>query len=171
MARAYLGLGSNLGHRVENLYRAVQLLTAKEGIKLCAASSLYETAPVGYVEQRWFLNAVIEVETVLAPQALLDRLHTVEKQMKRVRAISWGPRIIDIDILLYATCIIQREELHIPHPELVNRAFVLIPLHEIAPALVLPTGERLSELLGNLPGQIVKYYAPFCPLEKFLLKK
>jgi 2-amino-4-hydroxy-6-hydroxymethyldihydropteridine diphosphokinase len=162
MPRVYLGLGSNLGNRVTNLTTAVQLLlSTEESMTLRRCSSLYETAPVGYQEQNWFINAVVEVETPLSPRFLLECVLWVEKMMKRERTIKWGPRILDIDILLYDTLVVQEADLQIPHPELVNRAFVLIPLYEIAPHLTLPSGESIYALLQRLPAQGVTYYAPF----------
>ncbi|RMF91543.1 MAG: 2-amino-4-hydroxy-6-hydroxymethyldihydropteridine diphosphokinase, partial [Nitrospinota bacterium] len=115
----------------------------------------------GYEEQDWFLNAVLRVQTTLSPRSLLQRVKQIEQRMKRVPTVRWGPRVIDIDLLLYDTLIVQEADLQIPHPELRHRAFVLIPLCELAPHLTLPGGESLSLLHHHLPVQEVYYYAPF----------
>lgn len=146
---AYLGLGANLGDRADNLRRAVALLAATPGIRLRRLSSVYETEPVGYRDQPRFLNQVAEVETDLAPQALLACARAVEAALGRTRGVRWGPRTMDVDILLYDEVSLAEPDLVLPHPRLTERAFVLVPLAEIAPALVLPGGRTAAELAAG----------------------
>jgi 2-amino-4-hydroxy-6-hydroxymethyldihydropteridine diphosphokinase len=126
-------------------------LLAGADLVLLRASRLYESAPWGVPDQPWFLNQVLEVRTVLSPQALLERCHAVEARLGRLRTRRWGPRTIDVDVLLYADLIISAASLTLPHPHLRERAFVLVPLRELAPHLRLPTGERVADLLAALP--------------------
>ncbi len=133
MATAYLGLGANLGDRLANLREAVRMLDEHPSCRVTACSSIYETDPVGPVDQPDFLNAVIATETDLRPEELLDLVHSIENKLGRVRTIKWGPRVIDIDILLYGQLEIEADGLTLPHPELMKRAFVLVPFAEIAP--------------------------------------
>ena len=159
LSTAYLGLGSNLGRREENLKLAVSALDSTDGIKVTKVSSIYETKPVGYLDQPDFLNAVVEIDTALAPRELLALTKSIEKQLQRRRDIHWGPRTIDLDILLIDRLEMAESDLKLPHPEVKNRAFVLVPLAEIAPDLKLPGGERVRELLADM-GKIqgVKVY-------------
>ncbi len=152
MAIAYIGLGSNLGRKKANIRRAVKLLSKKEDIKILKVSSLYETEPVGHVKQDWFVNACLMAETNLSPRQLLNTLKNIEKQLKRKkRFIRWGPRTIDLDILLYDNLRLKAKDLIIPHPEMHKRAFVLIPLMELEPNLTHPTKRKsILELLANL---------------------
>ncbi|GKU84991.1 2-amino-4-hydroxy-6-hydroxymethyldihydropteridine diphosphokinase [Niallia sp. NCCP-28] len=136
--KAYISLGSNVGNRVEYLQEAVRMLGQQEEISLVSISSIYETDPVGYVEQDPFLNIVLEVCTSLTPLDLLKVCQSVENELGRKRIIRWGPRTIDLDILLYNHENIESEKLSIPHPRIEERAFVMIPLLEIAPAIQLP---------------------------------
>ncbi|MDH7603204.1 MAG: 2-amino-4-hydroxy-6-hydroxymethyldihydropteridine diphosphokinase, partial [Armatimonadota bacterium] len=124
----YLGLGSNLGDRAANLREAIRRLNEGNGCKVVRCSSIYESKPVGVVEQPDFLNAVVEVATALPPFRLLEYCQAIEDAMGRVRTIRWGPRVIDIDILLYNQQSLRTDKLVIPHPEMLNRAFVLVPL-------------------------------------------
>ena len=149
-ARAYLSLGSNLGGREANLRRALELLGKGAGLKVVAVSSLYQTSPVGYTEQPDFVNLAAEVETSLGPHGLLRRCLEVEDEMGRVREERWGPRLIDVDVLLYGEEVVNDEELVLPHPEMLNRAFVLVPLLEIAPALTMPDGRPAAGALEDL---------------------
>jgi 2-amino-4-hydroxy-6-hydroxymethyldihydropteridine diphosphokinase len=152
-----LGLGANLGDLEANILSALKELSALPTIKLTAVSSLYETAPVGVTDQPNFVNAVAEIETTLTPDALLETILALEKNRGRVRTQRWGPRVIDIDILLHGN--VQRESptLTLPHPRLEERDFALVPLAEIAPNLILPgqtdfikkKAERLQET-GNI---------------------
>lgn len=134
----YLGLGSNLGDRANYLQQAIQRIAETEGIHLLRCSSIYETEPVGYTEQPSFLNQVVQVMTTLAPEPLLRILQRIELDLGRKREIRWGPRTIDIDILVYHDIRMQTETLTLPHPRMNERTFVLIPLSEIAPTLKLP---------------------------------
>ncbi len=144
---AYLGLGTNLGAREDNLKRAAHLLTGPTSIRLIRSSSIYETAPWGFSDQPQFLNCVLEVETGLSPNELLRFVKGLEADMGREPSSRFGPRIIDLDILLYGDQTVQQPDLQIPHPRLHQRAFVLIPLAELAPDLVHPT---LSITIGQL---------------------
>ena len=139
---AYIGLGTNLGNRVENIRAALRKLGDLPTIEIVRVSSVYETAPVGVTDQPEFLNLVAAARTSLAPSALLDALLNIENQMGRVRTKRWGPRVIDLDLLLYGGEQVAFPELIVPHPRLRERAFVLVPLAEIAPELVLPGDEK-----------------------------
>jgi 2-amino-4-hydroxy-6-hydroxymethyldihydropteridine diphosphokinase len=146
MMKYHIGLGSNIGERETNLLRAIALLE-KRGIKIVKKSSIYETFPVGYAEQPWFLNQVLEVQSGLEPQELLRVILSIEKKMGRSRSSPNAPRCIDIDILLAGDRIIKSARLNIPHPELGNRNFVLVPLKEIAFDVIHPVfGKRMGEL-------------------------
>jgi len=128
---SYLALGSNVGVREQYLREAIQALTATPGIKLIAVSKVFETDPVGYVEQDAFLNMVIAIETELSPTELLEHVLSIEQTLGRVRLIRWGPRVIDIDIILYGNEQIDLPNLQIPHPAMKERAFVLVPLRDV----------------------------------------
>ncbi|MCY3764307.1 MAG: 2-amino-4-hydroxy-6-hydroxymethyldihydropteridine diphosphokinase [Gemmatimonadetes bacterium] len=133
MALAYIGMGANLEDRAAVLRRAAAALDQHDRLEVKAASPVYETAPVGVTAQPTFLNAVLAAETDLEPRALLEYLLAVEKRFGRVRRQRWGPRLLDLDILLYGNEIIRGRGLEIPHPRLHKRAFVLAPLCELAP--------------------------------------
>lgn len=135
---AYLSLGSNIGNRLDYLKKAVKLLNDTESIIVNRVSSVYETDPVGYEEQAPFLNIVVELETRLTPHELLKRCNRIEDELGRTRDIRWGPRTVDLDILLYNEEIMKTEDLIIPHPRMTERGFVLIPLVELNPELVEP---------------------------------
>ena len=147
--RAYVGLGANLGDREATIRRAVELLAATPGIEVVAVSTLRETDPIGYADQPRFLNGVGALETALAPRALLDRLLAVERELGRVRGEGprFGPRTIDLDLLLHGDEVVDEPGLVVPHPRLAERRFVLEPLHELEPGLVLPDGRRVTDLL------------------------
>ena len=148
---AYLALGSNLGDKKAYLDGAVQALREDEDMRMGAVSDYLVTAPYGGVEQDDFLNAVLRVDTLLPPHELLDRLHEIEQAAGRERLVHWGPRTLDLDILFYDDEIIADETLHVPHPEIPKRDFVLKPLAHIAPYLVHPVYHRtISELLDAL---------------------
>lgn len=154
MSRIYIGIGTNLGDKEDNLKQAIELLSEKVSIR--KVSSLYETEPVGYQDQPWFLNLVLEGETSLEPNELLDFTQGIEKQMKRIKTIVNGPRIIDVDILLYEQQQMETERLTVPHPRMVDRAFVMVPLFEIAPNLML-SGKTMGEWMEDFHGeQIIK---------------
>jgi len=130
---AYIGIGANLGDRIQNCETAVQKINAHPSIKVTKISSWIETDPIGYLDQGKFINGAIEIETSLTPYQLLKTLQTIENEMGRVRTIKWGPRIIDLDILLYDEQTIQTATLTIPHPGLKERDFVWKPLLELNP--------------------------------------
>lgn len=143
MTFAYLSLGSNLGQRVENLAAAVRKLDSPH-TKVTRVSSVYETAPQGKTDQPNFLNIAVEVDTELGPKELLRHVQAVELALGRVRKERWGPRVIDLDIVLYGDLVSFDEELTLPHPRMQERAFVLIPVLEINPEL--PLQQHLSAL-------------------------
>lgn len=150
MTRAYVGLGANLGPRRQTLRGAVDLLASNDGVDVLAVSELRETEPVGVVDQPPFLNGVVALETTLSPRALLDLLLEVERSLGRVRAERWGPRLVDLDLLVYADQVIDEPGLRVPHPRLHERAFALEPLAELDPELEIPGRGRVSELLSAL---------------------
>ncbi len=155
----WLGLGSNLGNRKANLLDAIARLEAR-GIGSIRVSSLYETAPIGYLDQPGFLNAVLKAASAAGPEALLEHVAAVETEMGRVRDIPNGPRVIDIDILFYGNHIVFTDTLEIPHPRLMFRRFVLEPLAEISPHLRHPGPERTgTELLARVQDQEVRRIA------------
>ena len=135
-----LCLGTNMGDREINLERALQLLTSRYDIEVVSISSIYETAPFGVTDQEDFLNLTVAISTSLSPQDLLQACLAVEQAIGRVRTRRWGPRVIDIDILLYNDEIMTEAELTLPHPGILQREFVVIPLKEMSPELVLPDG-------------------------------
>jgi 2-amino-4-hydroxy-6-hydroxymethyldihydropteridine diphosphokinase len=150
---AYIGIGSNLGSPLENCERAITLIDEHLRIEIIARSSFYETEPVGPKDQNWFLNAVAEISTDLEPIPLLDAFLAIEIAMGRIRNEKWGPRIIDLDILLYEECVIKNSRLEIPHPEMTGRRFVLAPLAELAPDSIHPIEKKtIGQLLSELPG-------------------
>ena len=140
---AYLGLGTNLGDRESYLAQALKELAGLPTIEIGAVSSIYETAPVGLTDQPDFLNLVVSVRTTLSPRELMDALLHIENKMGRVRTVRWGPRVIDLDLLLFGDVRVEVPGLSVPHPRLRERSFVLIPLAEIAPDLILP-GEKMT---------------------------
>lgn len=145
---AAIGLGSNLGSKDGNIARAIALLTAGGDIRLVRRSRDYASPPWGVVEQDAFVNACITVATQLLPHELLARCQKVESDMGRVRHKKWGPRVIDVDILTYRNETIETADLTVPHPFIAQRAFVLLPLAEVAPDLLIG-GATLGQLIGN----------------------
>ncbi|MCZ7588589.1 MAG: 2-amino-4-hydroxy-6-hydroxymethyldihydropteridine diphosphokinase [Gaiella sp.] len=150
--RAYVGLGANLGDREATIARAIELLAEADGVEVVAVSALRETEPWGPVEQPAYLNGVVAVETALAPRALLGLLLDVERRLGRVRVARerWGPRTIDLDLLLYGDEVVDEPGLAVPHPRLHERRFALEPLVELAPGAVVPGRGTVSELLRAL---------------------
>lgn len=135
---AFIGLGSNMGDRYQYLVQAVDLIADAPFIELVNTSSVYETDPVGYEDQDQFLNMVIEIKTDLSAEQLLANCMRIEQELGRKREIKWGPRTIDLDILLYNQENIETEELAVPHPRMLERAFVMVPLLEICPDIEIP---------------------------------
>jgi 2-amino-4-hydroxy-6-hydroxymethyldihydropteridine diphosphokinase len=165
LTRALIGLGSNVGDRLQFLQRAVMRLGQTSGVHISAVSSVYESEPVGPVAQAWFLNAVVAVGTTLSPVTLLQHTQAIERALGRETTSHWGPRTIDLDILLYGDMQIRSTALTVPHAELCRRAFVMIPLLELAPDLVLPDGTEVSACLRRLtPPQQVRLFAPAAAL-------
>ncbi len=149
MREIYLGLGSNLGDRLLNLMNCLNLLQASGQISIVQFSPIYETEPVGVVDQPWFLNMAIEIETELEPFGLLQLTQSTEKQIGRIRTHRWGPRVIDIDILFFGRTILRQPMLHLPHRMLQHRKFVLLPLKDIAPGFIHPElNEDIDQLLA-----------------------
>ena len=157
----YLSLGSNLGDRAENLERAIAALP-KAGVRVLRRSSLYETEPVDFLAQPWFLNCVVEGETLLMPRQLLHALQGIERKFGRKKRIARGPRVIDLDILFYGAGVIRTPEVEIPHPRMHKRRFVLTPLAELAPDLHHPAlGAPVAELLSAVQdSSVVRIWRP-----------
>ena len=151
MATAYVGLGSNLGDRVDNIRRALDMLDRSDDPAIFAVSSLYETEPEGYEDQDWFVNAVAGIETTLSPRDLLKLFKEIEQTIGRRESVRWGPREIDLDLLLYDRLHFESPDLTVPHPRMHQRAFVLMPLAEIAAGVIHPVlGKTIGEILADL---------------------
>jgi 2-amino-4-hydroxy-6-hydroxymethyldihydropteridine diphosphokinase len=149
--KAYIGLGSNLGEREALIRQALEALDALPETSVVKVSSLYDTEPVGEVDQPNFLNAVAQIDTELTARQVLWNLQLIEKRLGRVRSQRWGPRTIDLDLLLYGSVVVDEPDLKVPHPELTRRSFVLVPLVELDPLLTHPvTGETLLNQLAQL---------------------
>ncbi len=143
---AYIGLGSNLGDKKANLKKALELLDTAPGMRVKKVASFYRAAPVGNTRQDWFLNTVAEVETNLNPHQLLALLLSVEAGLGRVRTVRWGPRTIDLDLLIFGREEVRAPDLTVPHPRMCERAFVMAPLAEIAPGLIIPGRGKVADL-------------------------
>jgi 2-amino-4-hydroxy-6-hydroxymethyldihydropteridine diphosphokinase len=155
----YLSLGSNIADRASNLQAALQQLAAPD-LRILRISPAYETEPVEFTAQRWFVNLVAEAETELFPMQLLARIARVERALGRVRTIPKGPRTIDIDILFYGRSVVHSAKLEIPHPRMADRRFVLAPLADLAPDLRHPvTRKTIREMLDAAPKQAVRPFA------------
>lgn len=152
--RAIIALGSNIGDKVAFVANAVAMLAAHEHIKLLATSRLYRTDAWGKTDQDWFVNACVAIETTLPPEPLLDVCQGIENELGRVRDMRWGPRVIDVDILTYEGVEQQSQRLTLPHPLITERAFVLAPLKDIAPKLVIK-GRLVSDWLEEVGEQPV----------------
>lgn len=150
MPRAYVGLGANLGDRQEFIDRAVALLAATDGVHVLAVSELLETDPVGVVDQPRFLNGAAVVETTLSARELLEALLGIERTLGRVRGERWGPRTIDLDLLLYGDTVVDEPGLEVPHPRLHERRFALEPLSDLDRDLEVPGRGQVSTLLAAL---------------------
>ncbi|MCX5823078.1 MAG: 2-amino-4-hydroxy-6-hydroxymethyldihydropteridine diphosphokinase [Deltaproteobacteria bacterium] len=159
---AFIGIGANLGDPAAQCRDAVRRVGTTPGVRLLRCSSLYRTAPVGPMEQGWFINAVAEVRTDLSPAKLFDALKASERQMGRTEGPRWGPRVIDLDILLYGQEVVDRDGLKIPHPEMHRRRFVLEPLCELASYAIHPAfGVSARGLLDRLTDSgLVELYTP-----------
>ena len=156
MKRIYLSLGSNIGDREAHLREALERLAASD-VRVLHTSRIYQTEPVGYRDQSWFLNQVVELETSLFPRQLLARLLRIERGMGRRRTVPKGPRLIDLDILLFGDAVVSTPELEIPHPRIAERRFVLEPVAELAPDLRHPrTRATIREMLAKVMDQDVK---------------
>jgi 2-amino-4-hydroxy-6-hydroxymethyldihydropteridine diphosphokinase len=160
-ARIYLSLGSNLGDRAANLDRAVNALP-EAGVRVLRCSAIYETEPVDFLDQSWFLNCVVEAETSLSPRPLLAGLQGIEALLGSRKLIPKGPRIIDLDILFYGEAVIHEAGIEIPHPRLTERRFVLIPLAELAPERRHPVSHKtVADLLvATKDSSIVRIWQP-----------
>lgn len=159
---AYIGFGSNIGDRFAHIDQALRLLREADGVSLIQVSSLYETEPVGYEQQDWFLNGVLAIETRLSPDQLLALLKQIETGVGRHQRVRWGPREMDLDLLIYDQCCIDTPALTVPHPEMHRRSFVLVPFAEIAPEVIHPVFQQnIQTLLSNLTdGKTVRLAAP-----------
>jgi 2-amino-4-hydroxy-6-hydroxymethyldihydropteridine diphosphokinase len=158
LKRVYLGLGSNIGDREGHLREAIERLAAA-GVAVTERSPVYETEPVDYTEQAWFLNQVVCAETALFPMQLLARTGRIEREMGRVRNVPKGPRTIDIDILFYGNAVVTSPRLEIPHPRIAERRFVLAPLADLAPELRHPvTNRTVRQMLASAPAAVVRVF-------------
>ena len=149
MSRAYLGLGTNMGDRLDYLNKACDLLEQNENVLSLKKSNLYETKAWGYTDQADFLNMCVEIETSLAPYDLLSICQDIENKLDRVRVIRWGPRTIDVDVLFYDDIVSDDEKLLIPHPRIKERAFVLVPLMDLNKELIIDD-KNISYYLSKL---------------------
>ena len=159
MPRAFIGLGANLGDPEKQICAAIAALNGVPGTRLVRRSSLYRSAPVGNPCQPEFINAVAEIETALAPRALLNALLQIEKSLGRTRSFVNAPRTLDLDLLIYADIVVNEPGLHVPHPRMHARAFVLAPLAEIAPEAAIPGVGAIAPLLAACAGQAIEKLA------------
>jgi 2-amino-4-hydroxy-6-hydroxymethyldihydropteridine diphosphokinase len=154
--RAYIGLGGNLGDPAAQIATAFERLSQLPGSVLSARSTLYRSPAWGPIAQPDYVNAVAALDTVLAPSELMQGLLDIERDAGRERVARWGPRLLDLDLLLYGDSRIDSDALHVPHPRLHERAFVLLPLFELAPALVIPGLGRVADLLDSVDHSAVQ---------------
>ncbi|MEK3979370.1 2-amino-4-hydroxy-6-hydroxymethyldihydropteridine diphosphokinase [Psychrobacillus sp. FSL K6-2836] len=158
---AFISLGSNIGNRLEYLQQAVDLLQQIEHVNVANMSSVYETDPVGYEDQAAFLNMVVEIKTLLTPHEILKKCNEIEAKLGRKRDIRWGPRTVDLDILLYNEENVKTEDLTIPHPRMMERGFVLIPLVELQANLVDPQSKQLIADVAHVQKEGVHLWKTF----------
>ena len=151
-ARIFIGLGGNVGDPLRQIELALETLDQTPEVKVARVSRMYESPPWGITDQPWFVNAVAELESSLSPSALLDCMAAIEAGQGRQRAMQWGPRTLDLDLLAYGSRVIDDTGLTVPHPRLAERAFVLVPWAEIAPDFVVPGLARVEELLEDCQG-------------------
>jgi len=156
MVVAYIGLGSNLDHPEARIASAIQSITQIPETTLLRCSSCYRSRPLGPQDQPDFINAVAQVDTRLTAERLLECLQAIEKQQGRVRTRRWGPRTLDLDLLLFGDIVLRSDTLTVPHPEMHRRAFVLYPLHEIAPDIEIPGQGRIRQLLRGIDPDLVE---------------
>lgn len=149
---AYIGIGSNLGNRHQNCLQAVDRIGRIPDVEVTGVSQWYLTKPVGVDGQDWYVNGAVSLDVKIKPQALLERLMSIEQAMGRVRKERWGPRVIDLDILLFGEKVIHEDNLIIPHPLMHLRRFVLVPMVDLAPGVIHPTTRAtMPQLLKGLP--------------------
>jgi 2-amino-4-hydroxy-6-hydroxymethyldihydropteridine diphosphokinase len=159
MKTAYIGIGSNIGDPQRNCHEAIEKIAAIDGFRVISVSSFYLTEPVGVKTQEWYINGVVSISTAMPVHDLLNSLLQIEANMGRVRNVKWGPRIIDLDILLFGQDIIDEKDLKIPHPMMHLRKFVMAPIAELAPEIVHPVlGKTMTELLMDITesSQVIK---------------
>jgi 2-amino-4-hydroxy-6-hydroxymethyldihydropteridine diphosphokinase len=155
MKTAYIGIGSNIGDPQRNCHEAIGRIGAVDGCRVISVSSFYLTEPVGDRAQEWYVNGVVSISTAMSVRDLLNSLLKIEANMGRVRTVKWGPRIIDLDILLYGQDIIDETALKIPHPMMHLRKFVMAPMADLAPEVVHPVlGKTMTELLMGITESI-----------------
>ncbi len=156
----FLGLGSNEGNRQQNLENCIVEIKENAFLKIIKCSSIYESEPIGYTNQNWFLNVVLKTETEISPIELLTLVKDIEVKMGRKKTLRWGPRVIDVDILTYGEKIFTSDGLTIPHPEMHRRKFVLIPLAEIDPSFIHPQRKKsVEKMIRRCPNNNVNWYA------------
>ncbi|WP_319470357.1 2-amino-4-hydroxy-6-hydroxymethyldihydropteridine diphosphokinase [uncultured Trichococcus sp.] len=164
MPTVYIALGTNLEPRAHHLEKALELFRALPDVELKRVSSIYESKPVGYLDQPDFLNLVFEAETDLLPLDLLDSCQSIELELGRVRTIRFGPRTLDVDIVLYGVESFEEERLIVPHPRMQERSFVLLPLQELNPELIVPKWNKtVKELVAELPPQDLEEIWKYVP--------
>ena len=171
MNDVYLSIGTNMGERFENLQHAIGLLLDTKGVEVVRISSIYETAAVGYTDQADFLNIVVYIKTVHPPMKMLEICQSIENELGRIRVFRWGPRIIDLDILLYNQENIETECLTVPHPRMYERAFVLVPLINITPTPEDQQVQLAHTILEQMDQEAegVVLWKSICSVEGFML--
>ncbi|SFE72945.1 2-amino-4-hydroxy-6-hydroxymethyldihydropteridine diphosphokinase [Trichococcus pasteurii] len=164
MPIVYIALGTNLEPRATHLEKALELFRSLPDVEVKRVSSIYESKPVGYLDQPDFLNLVFEADTDLLPMDLLDSCQNIEQELGRVRTIRFGPRTLDVDIVLYGVESIEEERLTVPHPRMQERSFVLLPLQELNPEFVVPGWNKtVNELVAELPPEDLEEIWKYAP--------